>query len=73
MQVEMTQEQIGSLRFYLLMTKRKRQKKENMWKESAEERQEGTEKQRVAKSNADFFKKMNKDLEEIQKVLDKVV
>ena len=70
MKIELTEEQIDSLRFYLLITKEKRQEEEDMWKESAEEKQEGTEKQRVAESNADFFKEMNKDLEEIMKVLD---
>lgn len=72
MQIEMTQEQIDSLRTYLIMTEDKRKEEVGVWKKVAEEKQEGTEK-RIAESNVDFFKGMNKDIEEIQKVLDKVV
>lgn len=73
MQIEMTQEQIDSLRIYLIMTEDKRKEEVDVWKKVAEEKQEGTEGKRIAESNVDFFKDMNKDLEEIQKVLDEVV
>lgn len=73
MQIEMTQEQIDSLRTYLFMTKDKRKEEVSVWEKVAEEKQGGTEGKRIAESNVDFFKGMNKDLEEIQKVLDKVL
>lgn len=69
MQVEMTQEQIDSLRTYLIMTEDKRKEEVDVWKKVAEEKQEGTEEKRIAESNVGFFKDMNKDIEEIQKVL----
>lgn len=73
MQVEMTQERISSLRTYLMMTEDKRKEEVDVREKVAEEKQEGTEEKRIAESNVDFFKGMNKDIEEIQKVLDKVV
>lgn len=73
MQVEMTQRQIDSLRTYLIMTEDKRKEEVDVWKKVAEEKQGGTEEKRIAESNVGFFKDMNKDIEEIQKVLDEVV
>lgn len=69
MQIEMTQKQIDSLRTYLIMTEDKRKEEVDVWKKVAEEKQEGTEEKRIAESNVGFFKDMNKDIEEIQKVL----
>lgn len=69
MQIEMTQEQIDSLRTYLIMTEDKRKEEVVVRKKVAEEKQEGTEEKRIAESNVDFLNGMNKDLEEIQKVL----
>lgn len=73
MQVEMTLKQVSSLRTYLMITEDKRKEEVDARKKVAEEKQEGTEEKRIAESNIAFLKRMNKDIEEIQKVLDKVV
>lgn len=56
-----------------MITEDKRKEEVDARKKVAEEKQEGTEEKRIAESNIAFLKRMNKDIEEIQKVLDKVV
>lgn len=70
MQVEMSYEQIKSLRIYLIMTTLKRKEEVNTWKKIAEEKQEGTKEKESAEDNIALFEDINRNIEEIMKVLD---
>lgn len=71
MNVELTQEQVNTLVCYILMTTQHREREREAWEELAKEMNEdGTPKFKHAKSNAEYYAKLEKELTEIKIILD---
>lgn len=71
MKVELTQEQVNTLVCYILMTTQHREKEREAWEELAKEMNEdGTPKFKNAKSNAEYYAKLEEKLTEIKIILD---
>lgn len=71
MKVELTQEQVNTLVCYILMTTQHREKEKEAWEELAKEMNEdGTPKFKNAKSNAEYYTKLEEKLTEIKIILD---
>lgn len=71
MNVELTQEQVNTLVCYILMTTQHREKEREAWEELAKEMNEdGTPKFKNAKSNAEYYAKLEEKLTEIKIILD---
>lgn len=71
MKVELTQEQVNTLVCYILMTTQHREKEREAWEELAKEMNEdGIPKFKNAKSNAEYYAKLEEKLTEIKIILD---
>lgn len=69
--IELTNEQWNTLTCYILMTTKHRKEEKEAWQNLAEETDEnGQPRFKNAQSNADFYEKLETELETIRNIID---